>query len=308
MTLLAPSAPDPSLAAHTPAARPAAPALHAWPAPMLGLHATLASRAEPLRHAAAIEVLVAHRAPLIKAGLVSVLGRADDLRVTALETSEDYTPANDPPGGLHRVIVTDYETALPLLSDGGVYGASGARSRILIVTRRDRDADVALALRAGADGYCVLGAGVDELVRAVRALAHGGHYLCEAVSGAVAARAGAEAPRGRPSGGLPPGALKRVREHIEQRLADKIELRELAAIARLSECHFSRAFKQSVGMPPHRFLMQERVRVAAELIARTDRSLTEISLDVGFSDQSHFTRTFARATGETPRAYRHRHR
>jgi AraC-like DNA-binding protein len=256
----------------------------------------------------AIDVLVAHAAPLIAAGVLAVLSREDDLVVTLLETAEDLGQGRVPPGPPYRVIVTDYETALPLLSHGGVYGAPGERSRILIVTRRVDATDVAAALQAGADGYFMLGASLAELVQGVRALAQGGRYLCAALQSAGAPRETVEAPRARPSGGLPAGALKRVREHIEQCLAEKIELHQLASIARLSECHFARAFKQSTGMPPHRYLMLQRVRVAADLIRQTDRSLTDISLDVGFSDQSHFTRTFARTTGETPRAFRHRHR
>ena len=97
-------------------------------------------------------------------------------------------------------------------------------------------------------------------------------------------------------------------EHVERRLAEKIELADLASIARLSECHFSRAFKQSLGLPPHRYLMMRRIASAAELIKTTDRPLTQISLEVGFSDQSHFTRVFGDITGETPRSYRRRHR
>jgi AraC-like DNA-binding protein len=109
-------------------------------------------------------------------------------------------------------------------------------------------------------------------------------------------------------GGIAPGALRRVREHVERRLSETLELSELAAVAGLSQCHFSRAFKQSVGETPHRYLMQRRVTAAIELIKHTDQRLTDISLSVGFSDQSHFTRTFVKLTGETPRAFRHRHR
>jgi AraC-like DNA-binding protein len=109
-------------------------------------------------------------------------------------------------------------------------------------------------------------------------------------------------------GGIAPGALRRVREHVEQKLSETLELSELAAVAGLSQCHFSRAFKQSVGETPHRYLMQRRVSAAIELIKHTDQRLTDISLSVGFSDQSHFTRTFVKHTGETPRAFRHRHR
>jgi AraC-like DNA-binding protein len=112
----------------------------------------------------------------------------------------------------------------------------------------------------------------------------------------------------RPRGGLPPGALRRVRDHVEAHLSEKIELRDLAAIAGLSACHFSRAFKQSMGKPPHRYLMTRRIAAAAELIEKTDQTMTEISLEVGFSDQSHFTRVFLGMTGETPRAFRRRHR
>jgi transcriptional regulator GlxA family with amidase domain len=109
-------------------------------------------------------------------------------------------------------------------------------------------------------------------------------------------------------GGLPPGALRRVRDFVTRRLAEKIELSQLADIAGLSVCHFSRAFKQSMGLPPHRYLMRERVAAAARLIRATDRPLVEISLEVGFSDQSHFTRCFSDVMGDTPRDYRRKYR
>jgi AraC-like DNA-binding protein len=111
-----------------------------------------------------------------------------------------------------------------------------------------------------------------------------------------------------PRGGLAPGALKRIREHVEKGLAEKINVCELAALVGLSESHFSRAFKQSVGQSPHRYLLLRRIAAAAELIEKTDRQLTEIALDAGFSDQCHFTRMFVRETGETPLTFRKRHR
>jgi AraC-like DNA-binding protein len=109
-------------------------------------------------------------------------------------------------------------------------------------------------------------------------------------------------------GGLAPGALRRIFAHIEGRLAENIEIGDLAAIAGLSECHLSRAFRQSVGMPPHRYVMTRRIAVGAGLIERTELPFTDIALSVGFSDHSHFTRMFVRIAGETPRAYRRRHR
>lgn len=111
-----------------------------------------------------------------------------------------------------------------------------------------------------------------------------------------------------PRGGLAPGALKRVREYVKERLAEKIGVCELAALVGLSASHFARAFKQSVGQSPHRYLLLQRIAAAAELIKKTDRQLTEIALDAGFSDQCHFTRMFVREMGETPLAFRKRHR
>jgi transcriptional regulator GlxA family with amidase domain len=122
------------------------------------------------------------------------------------------------------------------------------------------------------------------------------------------AQADATSSPNLPRGGMAFGVLRRVREHIEHKLADKVSLRELAVIAGLSAGHFSRAFRQSVGVSPHRYLQQRRVATAADLIRSTNRPLVEIALSVGFSDQSHFTRVFARARGETPTAFRRRHR
>lgn len=109
-------------------------------------------------------------------------------------------------------------------------------------------------------------------------------------------------------GGLTPRALRRVREHVETRLAEKIDLSTMSALTGLSATHFARAFKQSVGVPPARYVRSRRVEAAAKLIERTDLPLAEIALEVGFSDQSHFTRTFAEMTGDTPRAYRRKRR
>jgi transcriptional regulator GlxA family with amidase domain len=130
----------------------------------------------------------------------------------------------------------------------------------------------------------------------------------------IARCVGRSTASGRPAapspcrGGLAPGALRRVLAHIEGRLAERIEMSALAAIAGLSECHFSRAFGQSVGMPPHRYVMSRRIAAGAGLIESTDRAFTDIALSVGFSDHSHFTRMFVRMIGETPSSYRRRNR
>ena len=250
-----------------------------------------------------ITVLIAHAVPLVSAGLMAVLGCEHDLSV-ALSTPEVKM---DPGMGAHgfpfRVIIADPDTATRLLIHGGACDKRGERPKLLVVSSRD-EAKNPPSLQSNADGCFVLDTAVSDLLKAVRILASGGR--CCATD--FASSSDTSRLAGRPCGGLAPGALKRVQTHVEQSLAEKIELADLAAIAKLSECHFSRAFKQSTGMPPHRYLMVRRVQAAAALIRETNRSLTEISLEVGFSDQSHFTRTFARAIGETPSAFRHRQR
>jgi transcriptional regulator GlxA family with amidase domain len=110
--------------------------------------------------------------------------------------------------------------------------------------------------------------------------------------------------RARIRGGLPPRALRRVREFIEAHLEQNISIHALATIAGLSMYHFARAFKQSEGMTPHDYLVQCRVRRAQDLLAATDLPLSEIALASGFADQSHCARRFREHVGVTPSSYR----
>lgn len=105
-------------------------------------------------------------------------------------------------------------------------------------------------------------------------------------------------------GGLPPRVLRRVRDYIETHLDDSISLQDLASTAGLSISHFTRAFKQSEGMTPHRYLLHRRVRRALGLLAETTLALSEVAMASGFADQSHFCRQFRRFVGATPSRYR----
>ncbi|MEY4508632.1 MAG: hypothetical protein RLZZ450_754 [Pseudomonadota bacterium] len=105
-------------------------------------------------------------------------------------------------------------------------------------------------------------------------------------------------------GALTAGALRRVSAHVEAHLHESIGLEALAQEANLSVYHFARAFKLAVGMPPHRYVMEQRVLRAKGLLHGTDRSVAEIAQEVGFADQSHFARHFGRLFGVTPTAYR----
>uniref|UniRef100_A0A2A3JQA2 HTH araC/xylS-type domain-containing protein n=1 Tax=Alloyangia mangrovi TaxID=1779329 RepID=A0A2A3JQA2_9RHOB len=84
----------------------------------------------------------------------------------------------------------------------------------------------------------------------------------------------------------------------------RIDVAELAALAGLSESWLTRAFKQSLGTTPQRWLTQLRVEAAMGLMTDTPMGLAEIAAAVGFADQAHLTRAFRAAQGETPGAWR----
>ncbi len=109
-------------------------------------------------------------------------------------------------------------------------------------------------------------------------------------------------------GGLSPGALRRVREHVDSHLETKFDLADLATVASLSRCYFARAFKQSTGATPHRYIMYRRLEKAQQMLAETDLPLAEIALATGFSDQSHFSRQFREHLRTSPSEFRRSNR
>jgi AraC family transcriptional regulator len=104
-------------------------------------------------------------------------------------------------------------------------------------------------------------------------------------------------------GGLAAWQQRVVTGYIEEHLAEQIPLSTLAQMVRLSPYHFCRAFKQSFGIPPHRYHTSRRIECAKALLAGPAPSVTDIGLTVGFSQTSSFTAAFRRATGFTPTAY-----
>src|SRR5262249_15964575 len=92
-------------------------------------------------------------------------------------------------------------------------------------------------------------------------------------------------------------------DYIEENLARRISLIELAKLVRLSPYHVCRAFKQSFGVPPHRYHTSRRIERAKSLLAKPACSVTEISLEIGFSETSSFSSAFRKATGLSPTAY-----
>lgn len=109
-------------------------------------------------------------------------------------------------------------------------------------------------------------------------------------------------------GGLSPGALRRVTEHVDAHLSEELSIETLAAQAGLSLHHFARAFRASASMPPHRYVLERRIKKAEELVSGTEQPLTTVALLVGFADQSHFSRSFHALIGLTPSQFRRAHR
>ena len=104
-------------------------------------------------------------------------------------------------------------------------------------------------------------------------------------------------------GGLAAWQRRLVASHIEDHLSEQISLTALSRLVRLSPYHFSRAFKQSFGMPPHRYHTYQRIERAKVLLGGYALSVTDIGLSLGFNEASSFTTTFRKMTGLTPSRY-----
>ena len=98
--------------------------------------------------------------------------------------------------------------------------------------------------------------------------------------------------------------LLRARDAMDRAYAEPLDVRTVAAVAHVSEAHFSRSFRAVFGETPHRYLQRRRVERSMFLLRETDRSITDICLDVGFQSLGTFSRTFRDILGETPSEYR----
>jgi AraC-like DNA-binding protein len=98
--------------------------------------------------------------------------------------------------------------------------------------------------------------------------------------------------------------LLRARDAMDRAYAEPLDVRSVAAVAHISEAHFSRTFHAVFGETPHRYLQRRRVERSMFLLRETDRSVTDICLDVGFNSLGTFSRTFREIVGESPSAYR----
>jgi AraC-like DNA-binding protein len=236
-------------------------------------------------------ILIAHRCAVVAKGLASMLMRMPDWAVTVWD-GEAAPNAQDTDISWVNVVIGDVASVSCLLTQVELRSPAGTPKFMVLTTHREEEIQLRRTISCGVDCHLSVHSPEDEVMDSLQRLIEGDP---------------SRAVRCAARGGLAPGALRRVREVIETRLAQNFELGKLAAIAGLSDSHFSRAFKQSVGVPPYRYLVQRRIAVAMELIRQSRRSLTDIALEVGFCDQSHFTRMFSQLEGESPGAYRRRH-
>ena len=128
--------------------------------------------------------------------------------------------------------------------------------------------------------------------------------ICNAIAVRILERYGAGlAPRIH-RGGIPRRQLEKVLEQIESSMGTNISLKALANTASMSSFHFSRAFKKSMGISPHRYALSRKIERAKLLLKNPDAVIGDISTTLGFVRQNHFSRVFRNLTGATPTEFR----
>jgi AraC-like DNA-binding protein len=130
-------------------------------------------------------------------------------------------------------------------------------------------------------------------------------HMMLALTAHVAQAYGGLKPAAEPNrGGLAPWQVKRACERLDSDLSGKVALQQIATELGLSVSHFSRAFRVSTGLPPHQWLLRQRVKAAKQLMTVRDLPLSEIAMSAGFANQSHFTRVFSSMVGVSPGVWR----
>ncbi|BAU15318.1 transcriptional regulator, AraC family [Leptolyngbya sp. NIES-3755] len=105
-------------------------------------------------------------------------------------------------------------------------------------------------------------------------------------------------------GGLSDRQLLQIADYVNEHLAQEIKIFELAELTRMSHFHFSRLFKQAIGVSPHQYVIEQRVERAKHLLKRSQLPIMEIAMLCGFSSHSHLGKCFRQCTGLSPKAYR----
>jgi AraC family transcriptional regulator len=109
-------------------------------------------------------------------------------------------------------------------------------------------------------------------------------------------------------GGLGGDVLRRVVAHVEANLGERISLDQLAALAGMSRFHFARQFRISTGRSPMGYVRHARIERATAILRERTMTIARVAVSLGFADQSHFTRTFGRFIGVSPKSFADHHR
>jgi AraC family transcriptional regulator len=164
-----------------------------------------------------------------------------------------------------------------------------------------------------APGFNLEDGPLEHLVRAILAMAQDGsgadalmgELLVNAACIRLAKRLAASKLNMVPCrGGLPAARLKRVLEYIDANLGKNITLSELAGAVNMSLYYFAVLFRRSTGLSPHRYVLNQRVERAKELLRDPELSVLDVSIDVGFEHQNNFARAFRRVIGVSPTQFR----
>jgi AraC family transcriptional regulator len=103
---------------------------------------------------------------------------------------------------------------------------------------------------------------------------------------------------------LSPMQVRRVSEYLRAHLTCNVRLAELADQVSLSPHYFSMLFKHSLGLSPHHYVLRECIYEAQKRLADGQMSISQVAMSLGFADQSHFSQTFRKITGTTPKRFR----
>lgn len=103
---------------------------------------------------------------------------------------------------------------------------------------------------------------------------------------------------------LPPDIIQQALAYIQEHLSDEISLEAIASHLGISPYYFSHLFKQSMGIAPYQYVLQQRVEYARQLLEQSQLSIAEIALECGFASQPHLTNHFRNLVGMSPKAYR----
>lgn len=114
-------------------------------------------------------------------------------------------------------------------------------------------------------------------------------------------------PADVPVSGFSSYRLHKIMNAVLQHPEAEHSLEEMSAIAGITPSHFCRVFKKATGISPHQYVMKARLDRAQEMLVQTDLPLAQLSENLGFQSQSHFSRAFRQYSGQTPSAYRDTH-